>query len=100
MALIEADRSPRQTGGKESALGDWVRALEATAPTARNPQRLLLDIIAGHAVAQGSAPALLSTRETLTFAELAARAGRYARWALDHGVAKGDTGPRATQSRS
>ncbi len=91
MALIEADRSPRQTGGKESALGDWVRALEATAPIARNPQRLLLDIIAGHAVAQGPAPALLSTRETLTFAELAARAGRYARWALDQGVAKGDT---------
>jgi fatty-acyl-CoA synthase len=91
MTLIEADRSPRQAAGKGCALADWVRALEATAPIARNPQRLLLDIIAEHAAAQGPTPALLSTRETLTFADLSARASRYARWALDQGVAKGGT---------
>ncbi len=91
MALIEADRSPGQAGGKDGALGDWVRALEATAPIARNPQRLLLDVIAEVAVARGAASALISARETLSFADLAARANRYARWALDQGVAKGDT---------
>jgi fatty-acyl-CoA synthase len=91
MALIEADRSPRQAGHKDSALGDWVRALEATAPIARNPQRLLLDVIADVAAARGAAPALISARDTLSFADLAARANRYARWALDQGVAKGDT---------
>jgi fatty-acyl-CoA synthase len=91
MALIEADRSPRPAAGKESALGDWVRALEATAPITRNPQRLLLDVIADVAATRGAAPALISARETLSFADLAARANRYARWALDHGLAKGDT---------
>ena len=39
----------------------------------------------------GDAPALLSERETLSYRELAARANRYARWALELGVAKGDT---------
>ncbi len=88
MALIEADHSPRQAG---SALGDWVRALEATAPIARNPQRLLLDVIAELVAARGTAPALISAQENLSFTDLAARANRYARWALDLGVAKGDT---------
>jgi fatty-acyl-CoA synthase len=37
------------------------------------------------------APALLSDRETMTYRELAARANRYARWALELGVEKGDT---------
>ncbi len=90
MALIEADHSLRPAGGKDSALGDWVRALEATAPITRNPQRLLLDVIAGVAAAHGAPPALISTRETLSFANLAARANRYARWALDQDVARGD----------
>ena len=41
--------------------------------------------------AHGEAPALLSDRETLSYRALAARANRYARWALAQGVAKGDT---------
>ena len=91
MALIEADGSPRHAGSKDGALGDWVRALAATAPIARNPQRLLLDVIDDLAAARGAAPALIGARATLTFAELTARANRYARWALDQDVAKGDT---------
>jgi len=94
MALIEADRTLRQTGGKESpvksVIGDWVRALEATAPIARNPHRLLLDVIADRASVRGAASALISAHETVSFADLAARANRYARWALDQGIAKGD----------
>ena len=38
----------------------------------------------------GDAPALLSDRECLTYRELAERANRYARWALQQGIAKGD----------
>jgi fatty-acyl-CoA synthase len=98
MALIEAERAPQPIGGnggkdgaKDSALADWVRALEATAPISRHPQRLLLDIIAERAASRGEAPALISARDTVSFAELAARANRYARWALDQGVAAGET---------
>lgn len=95
MVLIDADRSPQPAGGNErapkSALSDWVRALEATASIARAPQRLLLDVIAERAATRGEAPALISARETLSFAALAVRANRYARWAIDQGVAKSDT---------
>ena len=38
----------------------------------------------------GDAPALLSDRESFSYRELAARANRYARWALQQGLAKGD----------
>ena len=74
-----------------SAAKAWRRALELTAPIARNPARTLpamLDALAG---AHGGAPALISDRETLSYRALAARANRYARWALAHGVAKGET---------
>ena len=90
MALIETTGAAPQRGAKDNALADWVRALEATAPIARNPQRLLLDVITECAAARGEAPALISAGETLSFAELSARANRYARWALDQGAAKGD----------
>jgi fatty-acyl-CoA synthase len=38
----------------------------------------------------GEAPALLSDLECLTYRGLAERSNRYARWALDQGLAKGD----------
>ena len=91
MALVETERAARQIGGKESALHDWVRALEATAPIVRNPQRLLLDVIEELAALRGEAPALLSARERLTYRALAERANRYARWALAQNLGKGET---------
>jgi fatty-acyl-CoA synthase len=91
MALLKAQRAPRPVGGKESALHDWVRALEATAPIVRNPQRLLLDVIEELAASRGEALALLSARECLSYQQLTERANRYARWALDQGLGKGET---------
>src|SRR5271166_4556010 len=81
--------SSSETG--ESALHGWVRALEATAPIAKEPRRLLLDVITERARTQGGAPALISERETLTYQELIARANRYARWALAQNLGKGET---------
>jgi fatty-acyl-CoA synthase len=74
-----------------SAAKAWLRALEATAPIATHPDRTLPAIIDELATRFGDAPALISDRETLSYRALAARANRYARWALAHGVAKGDT---------
>ena len=76
---------------QSAALRDWVRALEATAPIAANPDRLLPGIIEELALTHGDAPALLSVSESLTFGEVAKRANAYARWALNQAVAKGET---------
>ena len=88
MTLIEAERAKRRGG--DTALRDWVRALEATAPIAADPGRILPAVIAELAQSHGGAPALLSPRESFSYSELSGRANRYARWALGQGMAKGD----------
>jgi fatty-acyl-CoA synthase len=90
MALMETQR-PAAVSGKESVLHDWMRALEATAPISRQPQRLLLDVIEELAASRAEAPALLSRQECLTYRSLAARANRYARWALAQNLGRGET---------
>jgi fatty-acyl-CoA synthase len=70
---------------------DWVRALEATAPIAAQPRRLLADIVEHFARQQGDAPALIAATGSLDYRALAERANRYARWALQHGLHRGDT---------
>jgi len=91
MALIELQGKRRPARGSDSALRDWVRALETAAPIARQPQRLLPTVIEEIAQNRGDAPALLSAGESLTYRALVERANRYARWALAHGVGKGET---------
>ena len=91
MTLIEAEQARPRTGGKDSALRDWVRALEATAPIAGNPQRILPRVIEELAETRGDAPALLSAHEHLTYRALNERANRYGRWALEQNLGKGDT---------
>jgi fatty-acyl-CoA synthase len=76
--------------GNVSAAKAWVRALELTAPIARHPERLLPTVIAERAAELGDVPALLSARDCLTYRALTERANRYARWALDQGLGKGD----------
>ena len=90
MTLIEAEQARPRTGGKDSALRDWVRALEATAPIAGNPQRILPRVIEELAETRGDAPALLSASECLTYRALDDRANRYARWALEQNLGKGE----------
>ena len=91
MALFELERVSPASRGKDTALRDWVRALEATAPIAANPQRVLSRVIEELAQSQGEAEALISTRATLSYRALADRANRYARWALCQNLAKGET---------
>ena len=68
----------------------WLRALELTAPITRTPDRVLPTVIEELAAHLDEAPALLSDRESLTYRALAARASRYGRWALEHGIGPGD----------
>jgi fatty-acyl-CoA synthase len=77
-------------GNKGSAAKAWLRALELTAPIGRNPERVFSTVLDEHAARSGDAPALLSDSECLTYGALSERSNRYARWAIRHGLAKGD----------
>ena len=74
----------------DSAVKTWLRALELTAPIARNPNRILSTVIAELADKLEDKPALLSDRECLSYRGLAERANQYARWALGQGITKGE----------
>ena len=80
----------RASGSRASASGAWLRALELTAPIARNRERILPAVLEEVAARRASAPALLSDRESLTYAELAERMHGYARWALHQDLRPGD----------
>jgi fatty-acyl-CoA synthase len=91
MALLETERKRREPSIGATAHRDWLRALEATASIAKEPTRLLFDIIAEAAKTSPEAPALIGSGESLTYGQLAARANSYARWAIAQGIAKGET---------
>src|SRR5580704_13882127 len=74
-----------------SATKAWLRALEVTAPIARDPKRTFPVVVEELAERFGDAPALVSDAEILTFRLLDERSNRYARWAVTYGVRKGDT---------
>ena len=77
-------------GGTPSTARAWARALELTVPIARNPERILPTVIEELAEKFGDAPALLSDRESLTYRTLAERSARYARWAIEQRLTKGE----------
>ena len=77
-------------GHPNSPLQAWVRALEMTAPIARNPAVTLPVLIDTLAESFGDAPALISEHQSLTFRGLAERSSQYARWALRQGLSFGD----------
>jgi fatty-acyl-CoA synthase len=84
------ERPGRLLESKPSAARAWSRALELTVPIARNPDRILPTVIDELAEKFGDAPALLSNRECLTYRGLAERSARYARWAIEQRLAKGE----------
>jgi fatty-acyl-CoA synthase len=73
-----------------SANKAWLRALERTAKIDEQPERIFPAVIEELGARFGATPALISARENFSHADLAARANRYARWALAQGIAKGD----------
>src|SRR5258708_33969101 len=88
---MNATVTKRPEPARKSSAQAWLRALERTAPIARHPDRILPTVIEERAAEFGERPAMLSDHECLTYGALAKRSHQYARWALDQGVAKGDT---------
>ena len=68
-----------------------MRALEATARGAEDPARTLPVVIGELAERLGEKSALLSDRETMSFAALAHRVNQYSRWAIAEGIERGQT---------
>ncbi len=80
----------------ERAKSEWtfarglLRTLRLTIPIAKNRDRTLRDLIEGLAATFKDRVAIASDRESLTYRALNAQANRYARWARDLGIRKGD----------
>jgi fatty-acyl-CoA synthase len=79
-----------QTSEARAAQRSWRRALELTAPIGNDPLLTLPAVIEAQAGKHAAAPALLAEGEVWTYQDLAARANRYARWALGQGLGRGD----------
>jgi len=69
----------------------WLSAIEATAPIVLAPNRILPAAIEGIAADFSDKLALLSETERFTYRVLTERTNRYARWALNQNLAKGET---------
>ncbi|TGD99413.1 long-chain-acyl-CoA synthetase [Methylobacterium nonmethylotrophicum] len=76
---------------RSASISGWIAALERTARIDAQPARIFPCVIDELAAQYGPAPALIGTDETLSFADLAARQNRYARWASARGLGKGET---------
>lgn len=80
----------------ERAASEWtfvrglVRTLRRTTPIARQRNRTLRDLAEDLAAKFGDRVALLSETESLTYTQWNGQANRYARWARDRGLRKGD----------
>lgn len=68
----------------------WIRALARTAALEGAPTLTLPALLDGLALEHGPAAALSSPGASLSYAELAARLNRYARWGLAQGLGPGD----------
>src|ERR1700739_4690100 len=88
---IDPVKGSPQLSGKRSAAKSWLKAIELTSRIEAEPNRLFADIIQDHAARQPDHACLLSETETFSYAELAQRINRYARWALSAGIKSGDT---------
>ncbi len=82
--------APSREDPSQPAASAWIRALQATAPIAKAPNRTFSAIMDELAERYGDAPAFLSHKGDLSYRAAAELANRYARWGLAQGFAKGD----------
>src|SRR5262249_52286876 len=89
-AIMDTQAIASSDANRKWAKGAWMRALERTAAIPRNPALTLPALVEELGERFGAAPALIDEAEILSYRELAERANRYARWAIDQGLAAGD----------
>ena len=87
MNAPDAERSNKTA---PSPMRRWLAALELTSGLDKDPLRTLPVVIDALGQLYGEQPALLSDRESLHFAGLAARSRSYARWALAQELRPGE----------
>jgi fatty-acyl-CoA synthase len=102
MLLWRAGTPKKTTAGEEMALFQrlsseyayvtgLLRTLHRVTAIAKNPNHTYPQVVEELAERFGDKPALVSDHETLTYRDYNRRANRYARWAMQNGVGKGDT---------
>jgi fatty-acyl-CoA synthase len=67
-----------------------IRTLSKVTKVAKNPQRTYPQVVRQLAETYGDKVALISDREQMTYRQYDQRGDQYARWAMAHGVTKGD----------
>ncbi|MHB8286458.1 MAG: AMP-binding protein, partial [Caulobacteraceae bacterium] len=87
------------SAGSPSAAKAWLRALETTTRLCARPASSTGTMIDELGYEFGPSPALLSDREQFSFAEMAAQARRYTRWARSQGLKRGDVVALLSPSR-
>jgi len=90
-AVAQRNSAEKRPAAKSSVAKDWSRALQRKASIAGCPDRIFPAVLEELAEKFGEAPALLSERESFSHAGLVRRSNQYARWALDQGLAKGES---------
>jgi fatty-acyl-CoA synthase len=89
--VSERPSGNRPSRSQPSAAKAWLRAIELTSRIEADPQRLFADVVADWAERAPDRIALISDGETFDYRALADRINRYARWALQSGIAAGST---------
>jgi fatty-acyl-CoA synthase len=84
MGLIE------RIGSDYAYLTGVLRSLSKVTKVAKNPGRIYPQVLRGLAETYGDKLALVSDRERMTYRQYDRRGDQYARWAMAHGVTKGD----------
>lgn len=75
---------------RRNANKDWLRALSRTAQIENNSTRLLADEFDEICIDHSDKLALTSGLESFTFGQLREQSNRYARWAIEQNLQKGD----------
>ena len=84
MGLIE------RIGSDYAYLTGVIRSLSKITKVAKNPDRTYPQVMRELAETYGDKIALISDRESMSFRQYDRRGDQYARWAMAHGVTKGD----------